>query len=49
MRCGAAAAARRPPADCLFCRNLVLVAALQVVVIGLAADSGCGKSTFMRR
>lgn len=39
-----------PPPGCA-CPSppLLFSVCLQVVVIGLAADSGCGKSTFMRR
>uniref|UniRef100_A0A061S214 Phosphoribulokinase n=1 Tax=Tetraselmis sp. GSL018 TaxID=582737 RepID=A0A061S214_9CHLO len=42
--------ARAPRATCAARRVVVVRAADQkTVVIGLAADSGCGKSTFMRR
>lgn len=44
-------AVKAPKATRIAERNSVLVQAAddKVVVIGLAADSGCGKSTFMRR
>eukprot|EP01024_Parvocaulis_polyphysoides_P039131 TRINITY_DN3533_c2_g1_i1.p1 TRINITY_DN3533_c2_g1~~TRINITY_DN3533_c2_g1_i1.p1 ORF type:complete len:387 (+),score=79.50 TRINITY_DN3533_c2_g1_i1:461-1621(+) len=46
--------ARRPNAQAVRCnrmnsRRCVMVVAETPVLIGLAADSGCGKSTFMRR